>query len=86
MHTDEYQISLNREIGVCRGKIASAQKSLLGFELVYGIKTEQFLDSGSNDTVVPTKDDVRWKEAAAALAIWSKRLAEYEALYSSMKK
>ncbi len=85
MHTDEYQISLNREIGVCRSKISSAQKELARLEKAYGLTTEQALD-GKSGTSIPEKERVRWQEEAAVLAVWSNRLREYEELYLNHKK
>ena len=86
MHTDEYQISLNREIGVCRSMISSAKKELQRFETAYGLQTEQFVDGKTGVTTIPKKESARWLEAAATLSVWSQRLREYEELYLRHKK
>jgi hypothetical protein len=86
MHTDEYEISLNREIGVCRSKIASAKKELARLEKAYGLLTEQFVEGKTGVIAIPEKESARWKEAAATLSVWSARLLEYEDLYLQHKK
>ena len=45
MHTDEYEISLSREIDVCRGRVRAIKKTLYKMEQKYGITTEQFLNN-----------------------------------------
>ena len=86
MHTDEYEISLNREIGVCRSKVASAKKELARLEKAYGLRTEQFVEGKTSVTPIPEKESVSWREAAATLEVWSSRLREYEELYLQHKK
>lgn len=86
MHTDEYQISLNREIGVCRSKIASAKKELARLERTYGLLTEQFVEGSAGVPPIPEKERARWQEANATLSVWSARLIEYEELYLRHKK
>jgi len=85
MHTDEYQISLNREIGVCKSKIASAQKAISKLENTYGLNTEQ-LTEGHACATVPEKDLAEWREHAAALKFWSGQLLQYEELYLRHKR
>lgn len=86
MHTDEYEISLNREIGVCRSKVASAKKELARLEKEYGLGTEQFTEGKTGAAAIPEKERARWREAAATLSVWSERLREYEELYLQHKK
>jgi hypothetical protein len=86
MHTDEYEISLNREIGVCRSKVASAKKELARLEKAYGLQTQQFVDGKAGVSAIPEKESARWREAAATLSVWSARLREYEELYLQHKK
>ncbi|HMK59795.1 MAG TPA: hypothetical protein VK452_01450 [Dissulfurispiraceae bacterium] len=86
MHTDEYQISLNREIGVCRDKIALARQILVQLEISHGIKTEQFVGAELGHATISEKDKKIWKEAVATLSVWSERLREYEVIYDGMKK
>jgi hypothetical protein len=86
MHTDEYEISLNREIGVCRSKVASAKKELARLEKAYGLPTEQFVKAATGVAAIPGKESARWREASAAVSVWSARLSEYEELYLRHKK
>jgi len=86
MHTDEYEISLNREIGVCRSRLVSAEKELARLEKAYGLRTEQFVNGEVGVAAIPEKESARWREAAATRTVWSARLSEYEELYLHHKK
>jgi hypothetical protein len=87
VHTDEYEISLSREIDVCRSRIKTIRKALSKMEQKYGITTEQFLDDSKNGTgKVSGGDDGKWSENYEALKVWQDKQAEFEALYLRMKK
>jgi len=87
MHTDEYEISLSREIDVCRSRIRAIRKTLCKIEQKYGIPAEQFLvDSKNSAGRVSGGDAVKWAEQCAALAVWQDKQADFEALYQRMKK
>jgi hypothetical protein len=87
MHTDEYEISLSREIDVCRGRIRAIKKTLCEMEQTYGITTGQFLDDLKNGTGrVSGGDAGKWSENYKALKVWQDKQAEFEALYLRMKK
>lgn len=86
MHTDEYEISLNREIGVCRSKISWANKELARLEKTYGMPTQELVDGSVEFATIPVKECVRWREAAIALEVWRVRLCQYEDLYLQYKK
>lgn len=91
MHTDEYEISMGREIVHCRKVVRRLRNSILDRERKFGMTTEEFLKiseqdssgrhcdspqpAGPNDGI----DSVRWREDYRDLRIWEQRLREYEA-------
>lgn len=79
MHTDEYEISIGREISMCRRRIRKLEKSILNFEKKYGMTTETYLsvcESGTN--AIKNTDAVEWKSSSRELQFWKKMLKEYE--------
>ena len=87
MHTDEYEISLSREIAVCRGRVRAIKKTLYTMEQKYGITTEQFLNDPKNAAgKVSDGDAGKWTENCTALKVWQDKHVDFEALYLRMKK
>jgi len=87
MHTDEYEISLSREIDVCGDRIRAIKKTLCKMEQKYGISTEQFLDDLKNGAgIVSGGDAGKWVEHCKALKVWQDKQVDFEALYLRMKK
>jgi hypothetical protein len=87
VHTDEYEISLSREIDVCRSRIRTIRKALSKMEQKYGTTTEQFLDDSKNGAGKISGDDAaKWAGNCKALTVWQGKQAEFEALYLRMKK
>ncbi len=86
MHTDEYEISLSRELAVCRGKIESIRRSLKEREKRHAMKTEAFVEefnSGKTGTDNPDFDE--WMKEYEALARWEGLLRQYESALRMMK-
>ena len=87
MHTDEYEISLSREIDVCRSRIRAIKKTLCKMEQKYGVTTEQFLKNpGKSAAAISDSDAGRWTENCTALTGWRDKQQEFEALYLRLKK
>jgi hypothetical protein len=85
MHTDEYEISLGREITFCRKKVRRLQDALEKRERQWGMTTAAFLqaqEEGCLSGEHPTQD---WKQEFHDLCYWQKTLAEYEAVLESLK-
>lgn len=86
MHTDEYEISLAREVEVCRREIRRTLGELGSFEKRYGIETEEFMkrfNSGSLDA--KNGEFTRWVDGYRRLRRWEDRLEEYEELFRALK-
>jgi hypothetical protein len=86
MHTDEYEISLSREIDVCKGRMKAIKKSLQKMEKKYGIATDNFLKGLLSGGKVSEVDGKKWTEDIELLSIWESKQKEFEALYTKMKK
>jgi hypothetical protein len=85
MHTDEYEISLGREIALCRKKVRHLQDALARSEKQCGLTTAAFLqtlEAGSPPAPHPTQG---WKQEYQELLYWQKMLTEYEAALKSLK-
>ena len=85
MHTDEYGISLSRELNVCRRKILKLEKDLSVLERKYNLKTELFVEEFNKGGMEPGRDFTSWIEGYRALCQWRERAAQYEEMYRLMK-
>lgn len=84
MHTDEYEISISREIVVCKNMIENAKKAIKTLEKDYPwLLSNNFHDSSldASHKAIWTK----WKELQEGLDAWSKRLKEYEEAYRTIR-
>ena len=87
MHTDEYEISIGREVNLCRKLIKSLGKEICGFEKRYSMDTETFLQDC--EVGIPSKNDEdfsNWRKAWRELQFWKKTLDEYERALASLKR
>lgn len=84
MHTDEYEISISREIQVCHNRIERSEKAISNLQKRY-----EWLASGTLD-YAPREPDkeavwVKWRELHEGLNAWRQRLKEYEEAYSAIR-
>lgn len=89
MHTDEYEISLSREIKVCRNVIARVVRTLSMFEGRYGMSSREFAEEAVLDrgpAMMDEADRLSWLEEIGALRTWEKRLSEYEEALRDLKR
>ena len=86
MHTDEYGISLSRELDVCRKAVRKADTILSELENKYHLSTEAFIAASAGVPRQVDKDDaVLWHESYEAREIWRDKLKQYEELLGRMK-
>jgi hypothetical protein len=86
MHTDEYGITMGREITLCRKKIKKLKNSLEQREKQYGLTTAallQALEEGSLSAQPPLQS---WQQEYQELQYWQKTLTEYEQALESLKR
>ena len=85
MHTDEYEISLGREITLCRNRVKKLKKSLEKLEKQCGMTTAAFLqaqEEGGLAAGLPIRD---WNREYRELQYWQKTLMEYENALAGFK-
>ncbi len=86
MHTDEYEISLARELAVCRKVMRKLQKSLLTMERKYNMPTDTFVEAYRGEGFSSlNKDFTKWMETYEALRRWKQRATEFGELFHRMK-
>ncbi len=86
MHTDEYEISVGREIVLCRNVVDKLIKSLREKEKRYGMSTEEFLSAFREGRFQESnRDFVSWAEDSRELENWTQKLREYEEAFRTLK-
>jgi len=85
MHTDEYEISMGREIAFCRKKVRRLQDALARREKQYGMTTAVFLQSLEEGRLSEPHPIQGWNQEYQELQYWQKLLTEYEAALESLK-
>ncbi len=86
LQTDEYGISISREITVCRNMIERQRKHLLRFEKQYGFFTEEVVRNDSLQIETTTRDIDQWRNEYEGLLAWQQRLREYEEAYKALRR
>jgi hypothetical protein len=87
MHTDEYEISLSRELAVCKSAMKRIKDFLAIIERKHNMSTENFMNKLHDGTLAPEyKDDYEaWKTNYESLKNWEKLQREYEDMFHVMK-
>lgn len=87
MHTDEYEISIAREIVVCKRFTEKLGKRLEEHARRFGASNPDEAARNINQTARPIeeKELKQWQEDIEALAIWAQRLKEYEEAFRMMR-
>jgi len=87
MHTDEFEISLSRELDVCRKKVKAIKNKLSAMEQKFSMTTEAFVCNNGQGKLSPEhKEFIDWMDDYHALTKWQTSLNEYEELFSRMKR
>lgn len=85
MHTDEYEISLSRELAVCDHAIKSLVRAFCEAGGTDGFEAEVVLEQCRAGTYRNTAQDSALSEQCAALERWIERRKQYEELLRLMK-
>lgn len=89
MHTDEFEISLHRELDVCKNTILRIKKSLGLLERKHNKTTEDFIEELRNggSTLNPEyKDDYEaWQSSHESLEKWEELERQYQEAFRIMK-
>ena len=84
MRTDEYEISMRREIDVCKRMIIGFKKNLAGIENKHDRSRNFFIKKLENGNALECEEYCReWKDNYDALKRWEDKLSQYEELYGS---
>lgn len=84
MQTDEYEISISREIKICKGFIDKLSAKIIGFEEKHGIKTSNELFQMPSPHV-PSNELQKWQQTYEALKDWQQKLIDYKEAYESFR-
>ncbi len=85
MHTDEYEISIGREISLCRKMVRKLKDSLARREKQWGMTTEAFLQSLEKGCLSEQHPIKSWNQEYQELQYWQKTLTEYEQALKHLK-
>jgi hypothetical protein len=85
MHTDEYEISIGREIALCRKLVSQLKNSLERRENQCGMTTEAFLQALEGRSLSEQHSIQSWNQEYQELQYWQKMLTEYEEALESLK-
>jgi hypothetical protein len=87
MHTDEYEISLSRELAVCKSAMKRIKEFLAIIERKHGMSTEDFINKFRDGTLSPEyRDDYEaWKNNYESLKQWEELQRQYEQVFHVMK-
>ncbi len=80
MHTDEFEISLSRELAVCKSAMKRIKEFLAIMERKHNMSTEEFIKKLRDGTLSPAyKDDYEaWKNNHESLKQWEELQKQYE--------
>jgi len=67
MHTDEFEISLSRELNVCKSIVKKLERFLTNMQRKYNIDTELFVEKFKNGEMTNSRDFNAWAENNEAL-------------------
>ena len=85
MHTDEYEISIGREISLCRKMVRRLQDALERREKQSGMTTAAFLQTLEPGCLSEQHPLQSWSREYQELRYWQKMLTEYEEALESLK-
>jgi hypothetical protein len=86
MHTDEYEISLSRELAVCKSTITRIKKFLSIMERKHHMTTEAFLEGLRSGRITePATDFAAWQDNSESLLRWEELERQYEEMFRMMK-
>lgn len=86
MHTDEYEISIAREINHCQRVVARTRGKLEERRLRFGVDfTEAARAADEARLTIEARELAAWREDVEALPVWEQRLEEYRQALAVMR-
>jgi len=86
MDTDEYEISITREIKICRDFIKKTQAAIEKFEKKFELSTDDMIHGKIENKNISQSDIKKWTDSHNILKDWEYKLAEYEKAYNQFRK
>lgn len=86
MHTDEYEISINREVNHHQHVVKKIKLDLEKRQQKYGMDYAEAVKSATEGILdISKKELAKWQEDVEALPIWEQRLEEYRKALAMMR-
>jgi hypothetical protein len=86
MHTDEYEISIAREINHCERVVKQLKAALAARQGRFGFGYPEIVEAEAAGRVVIGGGELAaWREDFEALPDWEQRLAEYREALATMR-
>ena len=87
METDEYSITLGRELNLCRKLAARIGREIEALETRHGRSTESVIAASiRGELPADNAEYAEWVERHKELVLWRERAQEYERLYRGMRR
>jgi hypothetical protein len=86
MHTDEYEISIGREVNHCERVVGETREKLAKRRDRYGMDcAEAICAAAAGRLAIGEKELAAWQEDIEALPRWEQRLDEYRQALAEMR-
>ena len=86
MHTDEYEISIAREVNHCERVVRQTREKLAARDARYGMDCTAAAEAAAaGRLVIDAKELAAWQEDIEALPRWEQRLDEYRLALAEMR-
>jgi hypothetical protein len=86
MHTDEYEISINRELNHCRQVVDKTRAALEQWQEKYGMTYDEAIEAITKGQLsISAQELARWHDDVEALPQWEQRLEEYREALAVMR-
>jgi len=86
MHTDEYEISLSRELAVCKSSIKKIKEFFAIMERKHNKTTTQFVEEYDSGKLAGSRDEYEpWRNNYESLKRWEELERQYEEAFRMMK-
>jgi hypothetical protein len=86
MHTDEYEISLTREINVCQRVVSETRTKLARQQQRFGMDYPEVSQAAAEGRLVIDGSELAdWREDFEALPQWEQRLEQYREALAVMR-
>jgi predicted transcriptional regulator len=91
MHTDEFEISPSRDLGICDNTVQRIKKTLGILERKHNMTSEAFMEKLQSGALSPDHPDYKddyaaWRSSYESLKKWEELKQQYQEALRKMKK